>query len=342
MAAESVLWLNPEVTVYRIPPRASSRGHRAADWKLHQPDWTGRLRVTTKGDLVYIKLEDRVSGRHAFIGVGFSSREDAFDFSVTVQEHFRCLKQKMEAAQRDVSETAEPKLDLAFKEGETIQLQIGNVKRRDRSRARAAGAEAPVPLLPPPGGKTAGHGRWEAAQRDGDTDIAEDVTASGDDRTSATSGPFSQELAALDWTMAGGAVCFTVVMLSAFLTLVVVSQETTAGYGDTPDIDYPEYMDVTEPPPIEFPVFPEECREEQYPCTRLYSVHQPLKQCIHKICFYSLRRMYVVNKEICIRTVCLQEEKIKADLCRTQQGWPRRYRRNNRGRSHIRCNDVLP
>uniref|UniRef100_A0A7M4FJX9 Microfibril associated protein 2 n=1 Tax=Crocodylus porosus TaxID=8502 RepID=A0A7M4FJX9_CROPO len=47
-----------------------------------------------------------------------------------------------------------------------------------------------------------------------------------------------------------------------------------------------------------------DCREEQYPCTRLYSVHKPCKQCLNEICFYSLRRVYVINKEICVRTVC--------------------------------------
>ena len=31
-----------------------------------------------------------------------------------------------------------------------------------------------------------------------------------------------------------------------------------------------------------------DCREEQYPCTRLYSVHQPCKQCLNSLCFYRL------------------------------------------------------
>ncbi|XP_067873487.1 microfibrillar-associated protein 2 isoform X1 [Heterodontus francisci] len=65
----------------------------------------------------------------------------------------------------------------------------------------------------------------------------------------------------------------------------------------------------TEPGPLD-------CREEQYPCTRLYSVHRPCKQCLKSLCFYSLRRVYVVNKEVCVRTVCAHEELLRADLCR--------------------------
>ncbi|KAJ8257721.1 hypothetical protein GJAV_G00188970 [Gymnothorax javanicus] len=67
----------------------------------------------------------------------------------------------------------------------------------------------------------------------------------------------------------------------------------------------------TEPGPLD-------CREEQYPCTRLYSVHKPCRQCLNSLCFYSLRRVYVVNNEVCVRTVCAHEELLRADLCRDQ------------------------
>ncbi|KAK7886343.1 hypothetical protein WMY93_025964 [Mugilogobius chulae] len=50
--------------------------------------------------------------------------------------------------------------------------------------------------------------------------------------------------------------------------------------------------------------FASDCREEMYPCTRMYSVHQPIKRCIGALCLYSLQRMYVINNEICMRTVC--------------------------------------
>lgn len=36
---------------------------RAAEWQLDQPSWSGRLRITAKGQVAYIKLEDRTSGK---------------------------------------------------------------------------------------------------------------------------------------------------------------------------------------------------------------------------------------------------------------------------------------
>ncbi|XP_056093935.1 microfibrillar-associated protein 2 [Rhinichthys klamathensis goyatoka] len=85
-------------------------------------------------------------------------------------------------------------------------------------------------------------------------------------------------------------------------------QAQTAGPGQTA-VEF--QTEPTEPGPLD-------CRDEQYPCTRLYSVHQPCKQCLNSICFYSLRRVYVINKEICVRTVCAHEELLRADLCRDQ------------------------
>uniref|UniRef100_A0A3B4U5D3 Microfibril associated protein 5 n=1 Tax=Seriola dumerili TaxID=41447 RepID=A0A3B4U5D3_SERDU len=75
--------------------------------------------------------------------------------------------------------------------------------------------------------------------------------------------------------------------------------------------------------------FPSYCREEMYPCTRMYSVHKPIKRCIGGLCFYSVPRVYVINKEICMRTVCQQDEYLKAELCRELSGWPRRFERSS-------------
>ncbi|XP_060046099.1 microfibrillar-associated protein 5 isoform X1 [Erinaceus europaeus] len=73
-----------------------------------------------------------------------------------------------------------------------------------------------------------------------------------------------------------------------------------------------------------------ECRDEKFACTRLYSVHRPVKQCIHQLCFTSLRRMYIINNEICSRLVCKEHEAMKDELCRQMAGLPpRRLRRSN-------------
>lgn len=187
---ESILCVKPEVHVYRIPPRASNRGYRAADWKLDEPAWSGRMKITAKGKMAYIKLEDKNTGelfaqapveqypgvaveavtdssryfviriddgngRHAFIGVGFADRGDSFDFNVALQDHFKWVKQEGELAKLEASQINAPKLDLSFKEGQTIKISIGNIKKKD------AGAGKPRPtvgglLPPPPGGKVGG------------------------------------------------------------------------------------------------------------------------------------------------------------------------------------------
>ncbi|XP_077386863.1 adaptin ear-binding coat-associated protein 2 isoform X1 [Festucalex cinctus] len=186
---ESMLCVKPEVHVYRIPPRASNRGYRAADWKLDEPAWSGRMKITAKGKLAYIKLEDKNTGelfaqapveqypgsvveavtdssryfviriedgngRHAFIGLGFADRGDSFDFNVALQDHFKWVKQEGELAKMEANQSAAPKLDLSFKEGQTIKISIGNIKKKDASGAKPRPASGG--LLPPPPGVKAG------------------------------------------------------------------------------------------------------------------------------------------------------------------------------------------
>ncbi|XP_020024434.1 adaptin ear-binding coat-associated protein 2 [Castor canadensis] len=192
-AYESVLCVKPEVHVYRIPPRATNRGYRASEWQLDQPSWSGRLRITAKGQVAYIKLEDRTSGelfaqapvdqfpgsavesvtdssryfviriedgngRRAFIGIGFADRGDAFDFNVALQDHFKWVKQQCEFAKQAQNPDEGPKLDLGFKEGQTIKINIANMKKKEGAagtpRARPASTGGLSLLPPPPGGKT--------------------------------------------------------------------------------------------------------------------------------------------------------------------------------------------
>lgn len=178
---ERCLLVKSEVFVYKIPPRQSARGYRAADWNLSSPDWTGRMRVMEKSQKVQLKLEDRGSnelfaacpidqypgpaveavtdssryfvikivddnGRSAFIGIGFSDRSDSFDLNVALQDHFKGVTKEAEIAKEDVG--SKPQLDLAFKEGQTIKVNI-NIPKSDKSRSRGKGGGG---ILPPPPG----------------------------------------------------------------------------------------------------------------------------------------------------------------------------------------------
>lgn len=134
--------------------------HRAADWNLSAPDWTGRMRLVAKGKECVLKLEDKISGelfakcpveaypgiaieavsdssryfvlriqddsgRAAFIGIGFSDRSDSFDLNVALQDHFKWLKQSQEIEKEGDGEDAnKPRLDLSFKAGETIKINM--------------------------------------------------------------------------------------------------------------------------------------------------------------------------------------------------------------------------
>ncbi|CAH2318440.1 adaptin ear-binding coat-associated 2 [Pelobates cultripes] len=198
---ESVICVKPEVHVYRIPPRASNRGYRAAEWQLDQPSWSGRLRITALGKKAFIKLEDKTSGelfaqapvdqfpgiavesvtdssryfviciedgngRRAFIGVGFADRGDAFDFNVALQDHFKWVKQQTEFAKQAQNPDPGPKLDLGFKEGQTIKINIANMKKKDGTKPRPPSSSGPSLLPPPPGGKIQAFGSIPAQHSD--------------------------------------------------------------------------------------------------------------------------------------------------------------------------------
>eukprot|EP00076_Gallus_gallus_P033011 XP_024998549.1 microfibrillar-associated protein 5 isoform X3 [Gallus gallus] len=84
-----------------------------------------------------------------------------------------------------------------------------------------------------------------------------------------------------------------------------------------------------------------DCREEQFPCTRLYSVHKPVKQCISYLCVTSVRRMYVINKEVCSRIVCKENEVMQDEICRQLAGLPSRRLRRSGQLSHLPCKQIL-
>lgn len=178
---ERVLLVKNQCFVYRLPPRPSvSRGYRAADWKLDEPQWTCRMRIVSKSEKVVIKLEDKVSGnlfakapidtypgvaiesvsdssryfvlrimddsgRTAFIGVGFQDRGDSFDFNVALQDHFKRAKTEEECSQNTAPQ---PNLNLGLKEGQTFTIKLGN--KPSKPRPKAGQSPGTGLLLPPP------------------------------------------------------------------------------------------------------------------------------------------------------------------------------------------------
>ncbi|KAK0546429.1 hypothetical protein OC846_005273 [Tilletia horrida] len=62
-AVEQVLFVARECYVYRVPPRSSTAGYRAAEWgDMEAFLWKGRLRIIAKGEGCAIRLEDKDSG----------------------------------------------------------------------------------------------------------------------------------------------------------------------------------------------------------------------------------------------------------------------------------------
>jgi len=182
---EQTLLIIKECFVFKIPPRSTAAGYKAADWDLQHPLWTGRLVISSKGDTAYVKMESNSGeifavcpvkdnliaaiepvtdssryfvvriedrGKHAFIGLGFLEKNDAFDFNVALQDHVKYVKQ---ADSRNASKSNQPKLDLSLKEGQTITVNI-KTKAGSTPTKTQTSANNPVPFLrPPPGSRQA-------------------------------------------------------------------------------------------------------------------------------------------------------------------------------------------
>ncbi|PRW58154.1 Adaptin ear-binding coat-associated 2 [Chlorella sorokiniana] len=186
---EMVLFRCKEAYVYRVPP-ATTVGHRAELWDVNKWLATVSLRVVQAdddasvrlldektGDLFaecpvptdkplqtavepvidssryfVLRIVDRDSGRHAFIGVGFRERSEASDFNAALHEFLQYIKRKRAAeamrhayeerlqsqasAGSESSEAASPLAplpDLSIKEGETLRLRINAPKQAGSS-----------------------------------------------------------------------------------------------------------------------------------------------------------------------------------------------------------------
>ncbi|CAN1123331.1 Uncharacterized protein At1g03900 [Linum perenne] len=163
-AVELVLFKVPECYVYLIPPRKTAGSYRADEWDVNKWAWEGSLKVVSRTEECIIRLEDKSTGelyaraflrrgephpvepvidssryfvlrieenidgrlRHAFIGVGFRERTEAYDFQAALHDHMKYLDKKKTAEEMEQHFQHTSGHDYSLKEGETLVLQIKN------------------------------------------------------------------------------------------------------------------------------------------------------------------------------------------------------------------------
>lgn len=217
---EHTLLVVREVQVYKIPPRSTSGGYKCGEWLQSDKIWSGRLRVVSGGTRrCEIRLEDPNSGdlfaacfvtagareasvetvldssryfvlkiedghgKHAFVGLGFAERNEAFDFNVALSDHEKYAKREDEkeadasaagsAASDDDRIDIHPAVNHRLKEGETIRINVkpkavsgtGMISAAAVKSTKVVGLAPPPgsskirsPLLPPPANDPASHG----------------------------------------------------------------------------------------------------------------------------------------------------------------------------------------
>jgi len=179
---ERTLLVKQDVCVYRIPPQTKAVGWKATDWNLENPDWKGKMRLVSMGAGAKICLEEKGTdklyavcpietypglaiqsvadssryfvikvtegGKTAHLGLGFSDRADSFDVNTTLHDHFKGIL--VEAQLEQEKEEPPEKLDLAFKQGETIKVSI-NIPSKKRTKSPGGPRGTGMSLPPPPG-----------------------------------------------------------------------------------------------------------------------------------------------------------------------------------------------
>ncbi|XVF14598.1 hypothetical protein REPUB_Repub09cG0074800 [Reevesia pubescens] len=136
----------------------------ADEWNVNKWAWEGTLKVVSKGEECIIRLEDKSTGelyaqaflrngephpvepvidssryfvlrveetiggrlRHAFIGIGFRERTEAYDFQAALHDHMKYLNKKKTAEEMEQQFQKTSSVDYSLKEGETLVLQLKN------------------------------------------------------------------------------------------------------------------------------------------------------------------------------------------------------------------------
>jgi len=96
----------------------------------------------------YFVIKVTEGGKNAYLGLGFAERADSFDLNTTLHDHFKgiLVEEKIEQ-EKDIPPE---KLDLAFKQGETIKVSI-NIPRKANRTKSPANRGGGLSLPPPPG-----------------------------------------------------------------------------------------------------------------------------------------------------------------------------------------------
>eukprot|EP00903_Cladosiphon_okamuranus_P014533 g13480.t1 len=192
LVIEQPLLTIKEVFVYQVPPLRASSGHRAEEWGLANPVFTGFLKAVQVGNACCLRLfkpppegelgavpelfaecpvrldngrtlqvyvesvidssryfvlrcEDRASGRHAYVGIGFRERSSAFDLKAVLDDFVRFLDRQKRAEETFAVEEAhgeedlgpvKPMKDLSIAEGQKVHLDLKLGSNAGSSRAR--------------------------------------------------------------------------------------------------------------------------------------------------------------------------------------------------------------
>ncbi|KAJ0695579.1 putative PH-like domain superfamily, NECAP, PHear domain-containing protein [Helianthus annuus] len=197
---EHTLLVVREVSVFKIPPRSTSGGYKCGEWLQSDKIWSGRLRVISCNNRCEIRLEDPNSGdlfaacfvnpgqretavepvldssryfvlkiedgtgKHAFVGLGFTERNEAFDFNVALSDHEKYVKRESEKDDSGASDESciniHPAVNHRLKEGETIRITVKNKPTSGAGMLSTAGVSGggssgtekvkPLSLAPPP------------------------------------------------------------------------------------------------------------------------------------------------------------------------------------------------
>lgn len=174
-ALEATLFFARKVFCFQIPKLISAEGHKAKDWPK-EAFWTGSLRVVSKGDDCFIKLEHadkegvylackvttktiedvadssryfvftavNDQGRKAQVGLGFKDRPTAFDFRAALRDFYQRNAPPVEVDEKDLEPAAH-----SIPEGQRITISMGGTSASKPTKEKSAGASA-VALPPPP------------------------------------------------------------------------------------------------------------------------------------------------------------------------------------------------